>query len=109
MLHSKPTSTYSAWLSVPVTLTCLCSGSNSIKHGWLDPTVVGKFDETTSPGDIRRTLTLEETPRDIPGAQYPSPQDLRPKVVEYPITAGDTLAVEINELRQRQVAYQSQA
>jgi len=35
-------------------------------------------------------------------------EDLRLQVVEYPISAGDTLAVEINELRQRQVAYQAQ-
>lgn len=90
-------------------LLATCGGCNSIKNGWLDPTTVGKFDENVTTGEIRRSLTLEDTPRGIPGAQYPSPQDLEPMVVEYPIAAGDTLAIEINELRQRQVAYQTQA
>ncbi len=107
--HNKTPSTYSAWVSVPVILACLCCACNSIKNGWLDPTTLGKFDDGVTTSEIRQTLTLEDSPRGIPGAQYPSPQDLQPMVVEYPITAGDTLAIEINELRQRQVTYQTQA
>lgn len=89
-------------------LACLCCGCNSIKNGWLDPTTLGNF-KTSPTTEIRRTLSLEDAPRGIPGAQYPLAKDLVPVVIEYPITAGDTLAVEINELRQRQVAYQTQA
>lgn len=96
-------------MSVAVILACLSCACNSIKNGWLDPTTVGTFKESSTTSEIRRTLTLEESPRGIPGAQYPSPQDLKPMVIEYPITAGDTLAIEINELRQRQMAYQTQA
>jgi|CXWL01.1.fsa_nt_gi protein involved in polysaccharide export with SLBB domain len=97
------------WVSVPVILACLCCGCNSIKNGWLDPTTVGTFKHDSITSEIRSTLTLEDSPRGIPGAQYPSPQDLQPVVVEYPISAGDTLSIEINELRQRQVPYQTQA
>lgn len=107
--HKRSSSSNPHWVSVPVILACLCWGCNSIKNGWLDPTTVGKFDENVTTSEIRRSLTLEDTPRGIPGAQYPSAQDLQPLIVEYPITAGDTLAIEINELRQRQVAYQTQA
>lgn len=89
-------------------LACLCWGCNSIKNSWLDPTTLGNF-KSSPTTEIRRTLSLEDSPRGIPGAQYPTSQDLIPQVIEYPITAGDTLAVEINELRQRQVAYQTQA
>lgn len=90
-------------------LACVVGACNSIKNGWLDPTAVGTYKENVTTDEIRRSLTIEEIPRGIPGAQYPSPQDLQPIVIEYPITAGDTLAIEINELRQRQVAYQTQA
>ncbi len=107
--HKQRPSPVPARLSVPLILACLSCGCNSIKNGWLDPTTVGNFKDTCTTSEIRRTLTLEDSPRGIPGAQYPSPQDLQPLIVEYPITAGDTLAIEINELRQRQVAYQTQA
>ncbi len=107
--HKRRSSTSPRRVSVPVILACLCCGCNSIKNGWLDPTTVGNFENTCTTTEIRSTLTLEDSPRGIPGAQSPSLQDLQPMVVEYPITAGDTLAIEINELRQRQVAYQTQA
>lgn len=83
------------------------SGCNSILNSWLDPTTLGNFDRTPT-NEIRSSLTLEDSPTGIPGAVPPSMEDLRMVVVEYPISAGDTLAVEINELRQRQVAYQIQ-
>ena len=107
--HKQGPSPIPARLSVPLILACLSCGCNSIMNGWLDPTTLGTFKESSTTSEIRRTLTLEDSPRGIPGAQYPSPQDLQPLIVEYPITAGDTLAIEINELRQRQVAYQTQA
>jgi len=83
------------------------TGCNSIMNGWLDPTTLGNFDRTST-SEIRTSLTLEDSPTGIPGAVPPSMDDLRMVVVEYPISAGDTLAVEINELRQRQVPYQIQ-
>jgi len=82
-------------------------GCNSVLNGWLDPTTLGNFDRTST-SEIRTSLTLEDAPTGIPGAVPPSMEDLRMVVVEYPISAGDTLAVEINELRQRQVPYQVQ-
>lgn len=86
----------------------LSTGCYSLLNGWLDPTTVGNFSQQTTT-EIRSSLTLEDTPKGIPGAVNPSPGDLQPVTVEYPITAGDTLAIEINELRQRQVAYQTQS
>jgi protein involved in polysaccharide export with SLBB domain len=86
----------------------LSSGCYSLLNGWLDPTTVGNYSRQTTT-EIRSSLTLEDTPGGIPGAVNPSPGDLLPVTVEYPITAGDTLAIEINELRQRQVAYQTQS
>ncbi len=83
-------------------------GCNSILNGWLDPTTLGNY-QRTSTSEIRTSLTLEDNPAAIPGAVPPSPEDQRMVLVEYPISAGDTLAVEINELRQRQVAFQTQA
>lgn len=84
------------------------AGCNSILNGWLDPTVVGNFTRTATM-EIRSSLTLEDTPPGIPGAVYPSPEDLLIRAEEYPITPGDTLSVEIDELRQRFVPYQAQA
>jgi len=82
-------------------------GCNSVLNGWLDPTTLGNYNRTST-NEIRSSLTLEDSPTGIPGAVPPSMEDLRMVVVEYPISAGDTLAVEINELRQRQVPYQIQ-
>jgi len=86
----------------------LSTGCYSLLNGWLDPSTVGNFGQQTTT-EIRSSLTLEDTPKGIPGAVSPSREDLVPVTVEYPITAGDTLTIEINELRQRQVAYQTQA
>lgn len=83
------------------------SGCNAIRNGWLDPTVVGRFD-ATSTLEIRESLTLEDTPTGVPGATYPWPEDLRLITEDYPISAGDQLAVEIYELRERQIPYQTQ-
>ena len=80
---------------------------NSIRNGWLDPTVLGAFD-TVVTVDIRSSLTLEDMPIGLPGALTPTPADLQPVGKEYPITPGDTLMVEINELRERQIPYQAQ-
>ena len=76
-------------------------------NSWLDPTTLGNYKRTAT-NEIRSSLTLEDSPAGIPGAVPPSMDDLRLVVVDYPISAGDTLAVEINELRQRQVAYREQ-
>lgn len=76
-------------------------------NGWLDPTVVGNFRDTSSL-EIRTSLTLEDTPMGLPGASDPLPEDTLADPVEYPISAGDTLAIEVFELRQRQVPFQTQ-
>ena len=86
----------------------LLAGCNSIMNSWLDPTTLGAFDRTATL-EIRTSLTLEDTPPGIPGAVCPLPEDLVVCPEEYPISAGDTLAVEIYELRQRLVPYQAQA
>jgi len=88
-------------------LAALTGGCNSIMNGWLDPTAVGAFKRTATT-EIRTSLTLEDTPPGIPGATYPTQNDLRIAPVDYPISEGDTLAVEIDELRERQVPYQAQ-
>ena len=84
------------------------AGCNSILNAWLDPSVVGAFDRNRTM-EIRASLSLEDTPSGICGAEYPLPEDLMLKRCEYPISAGDTLFIEINELRQREVPYQVQA
>lgn len=87
-------------------LVLLC-GCNSIMNGWLDPTVVGEF-EHSAVTDIRASLSLDDLPTGIPGATYPQPRDFELIIREYPISAGDTLDIEINELRQRLVPYRTQ-
>ncbi len=54
------------------------------------------------------SLSLEDTPPGIPGASYPLPEDLEVRPIEFPISPGDTLAIEIYELRLRQTPYQAQ-
>jgi len=83
-------------------------GCHSLLNGWLDPTVLGDFRHATTM-EIRTSLTLEDTPIGIPGAVGASQDDLRLIVRDYALSPGDTLAVEINELRQRQVPYIVQA
>ena len=99
----------------PIGLTALLvgmvassSGCNAIINGWLDPTVVGAFDRNRT-SEIRTSLTLEDTPPGIPGAEYPAPIDRILIEEEYPISSGDTLIIEIDELRQRDSVFQTQA
>ncbi len=84
------------------------TGCYSVLNGWLDPTTLGHFTGNATT-EIRTSLTLEDTPPGIPGAVSPSKEDLRLAVRDYPISPGDTLAIEINELRDRFVPYQAQA
>ncbi|MCH7872473.1 MAG: polysaccharide biosynthesis/export family protein [Planctomycetes bacterium] len=77
------------------------------RNGWLDPTVLGNFEESRT-WEIRTSLTLEDAPSGIPGATLPVPADLVVEPIEPRISAGDSLAVEIFELRQPLVPYQAQ-
>lgn len=91
------------WLIVGPTFGC-----HAFRNGWLDPTVLGDF-EYTATMDIRASLTLDESPHGIPGTTYPGPEDFVFIAEDYPISPGDTLAIEIYELRERLVPYQLQA
>ena len=82
-------------------------GCHSIMNGWLDPSIVGSFTGSRT-NEIRTSLTLEDTPAGIPGAEYPAPIDHMLIIEEYPISSGDTLLIEINELRQRDLPFQTQ-
>jgi len=84
-----------------------CSIPGSIINGWLDPTVVGSFAETKMV-EIRSSLTIDDVPPGVPGAVLPGPEDSELIYEEYPISAGDTLAIEVYELRDRQVPFQVQ-
>ena len=95
------------WIGPLLLCFALSSGCNAIINGWLDPTTVGNFYETRST-EIRTSLTLEDTPPGIPGALYPTPEDRKIIVQEYAITAGDTVAIEIDELRERGIPFQAQ-
>ncbi len=70
--------------------------------------MVGSFNRTAV-NEIRASLTLEDTPSGIVGAEYPTQDDLRVVAHEYSITGGDSLAIEIYELRRRQESFQVQA
>lgn len=83
------------------------AGCHSVRNGWLDPTILGEF-EQTSTLEIRTSLSLEDTPRGIAGATYPTPGDLEIIYEEYPISEGDSLTIEIYELRERRIPYQVQ-
>lgn len=85
----------------------LSGGCYSILNGWLDPTVVGSFTENRT-NEIRTSLTLEDAPPGLPGAEYPAAIDHELIVEEYKIAAGDALQVEIDELRMRDVPFQAQ-
>lgn len=80
---------------------------SSIGNGWLDPSVVGTFEESKML-EIRSSLTIEDEVPGIAGAVLPNADDLRVIYEEHPISAGDTLSVEIFELRDRQIPFQAQ-
>ncbi len=90
-----------------VSISLLMGGCHAILNGWLDPTVVGSFTSNRT-NEIRTSLTLEDTPPGIPGAEWPAPIDHMLIIEEYPISAGDTVLIEINELRQRDLPFQTQ-
>ena len=97
-----------SWSALLGGTIALATGCNAIMNAWLDPTVVGAFDRNRT-YEIRSSLTLEDTPPGIPGAGYPIPIDQALIEEEYPISPGDTLAIEIDELRQRDSVFQTQA
>jgi protein involved in polysaccharide export with SLBB domain len=82
-------------------------GCNAIMNSWLDPSQVGAFDENRTM-EIRTALTIEDTPSGIPGAVYPTPEDLLPYVEDFQLSPGDVLEVEIFELRRRGEPYTRQ-
>ena len=85
----------------------LCGGCNAMRNGWLDPTAVGNYrDDVTL--QIRESLTGMDAVRGIPGASEPTPEDLVPSTLAYPISPGDVLAVEIAELTVQFAPWQSQ-
>jgi protein involved in polysaccharide export with SLBB domain len=86
-------------------LSVLCGGCYSITNGWLDPTALGRFNRTATL-DIRDSLTLEDSPMGLPGETYPAPEDREIVYQEYPISGGDGLAIEVNELRDRGLPFQ---
>lgn len=90
----------------PVLLVFM-GGCNTLRNGWLDPTAIGNYSSRAT-NEIRASLSLEDSPQVIPGATYPTLEDLKVITREYPITPGDTLAIEINELRQRAQPFQAQ-
>ncbi len=79
----------------------------SVLNGWLDPTVLGDF-EASKTTQIRASLTLEDMPQGIAGASRPVLGDLDVIAKDFSVSAGDTLEVEINELRARGTIYQTQ-
>ena len=81
-------------------------GCHSIWNGWLDPTSLGNF-ESHHINEIRTSLTLEDTPSGIPNAVPPTKEDLLPISQRIPISPGDTLDLEIYQLRQPGVPYQA--
>lgn len=91
-----------------ITVVACGMGCNAIQNGWLDVTAVGSFDDERTM-EVRSSLSLEDTPFGIPGSVAPRPDDLEIRPCEYPISAGDTLLIEIDELRQRLVPYQVQS
>lgn len=93
--------------SLMALLLAPAAGCSSILNSWLDPTTLGDFTRTGTL-ELRMSLSLEDTPPGIPGASYPLPEDLEVHPIEFPISPGDTLAIEIYELRLRQMPYQAQ-
>ncbi len=91
-----------------VVVASVCaSGCNAIKNGWMDPTVLGDF-QNNRKLEIRASLTLDDTTSRLAGATQPTEADLQVILVDHKIMGGDSLAIEINELRQRQVPFQVQ-
>lgn len=102
---NQPRARYVTRTSFSLTLfACAC---NSIRNGWLDPTTVGQYDRTGTM-EIRASLSLEDTPSGIPGASFPNSRDRELCVEEVRISSGDTLSIEVYELRERQQAFQAQ-
>ena len=85
---------------------CGCN-SAALRNGWLSPTHLGNFEEFKT-SEIRTSLTLDDTPTGILGATLPVPGDLIVEAIEPEISPGDTIAIEIFELRQPFVPYQAQ-
>ena len=97
-------------LSIGVIALAATVGCSSFQNGWLDPTVLGDFRASASGvSEIRMSLSLDDLPAGIPGAVPPGPRDGLVFPVEYELSAGDTLAIEIYELRQRQQPFQVQS
>lgn len=107
-LTPRPANAGVAVVMTVVIAAALCGcNSNSMRNAWLDPTILGNFQESRT-SEIRTSLTLEDAPSGIPGATLPVPADLVVEPIEPRISAGDSLAVEIFELRQPLIPYQAQ-
>lgn len=74
--------------------------TNSFLNGWLDPSQVGAYGVQNTL-EIRRSLSIQDTPAGVAGATEPGPDDLEPWSEEYRIAKGDVIVLRILELQMR--------
>jgi polysaccharide export outer membrane protein len=72
-----------------------CNGSNWLWTSFLDPTQVSGDFKRTPISEIQRSLSFEDTPPGIPGAEEPTAEDLVATAEERLIEPDDVLYIEI--------------
>ncbi len=70
------------------------------RHGFIDPTQIGRFDEKSIRNEIRHTLGPLEEPSGIPGAVEPTREDLVASFEELALGRGDVVDFSILDLLQ---------
>jgi polysaccharide export outer membrane protein len=84
-------------LGISLFLLIAC-GCNSIWNGWLDPTQVGRFRETTLTMDLRRSISVSDEPSLEMEASEPTAADLQVQDRDYVLRPGDVIDISIFEL-----------
>jgi protein involved in polysaccharide export with SLBB domain len=90
-----------AGAAVRIACLGLLAGLNpgcAMMNSFFDPTTVGSFPAKFQERGIKRALTPRDTPPGLASATEPTPEDLVPDNEDYRITAGDQLAVVIEDL-----------
>ena len=102
--RSRPPAARVAWMWTLAALGIVCGGCGNWWYtSFLDPTRLSAGFQRPMISEIQQSLTFEDAPPGIPGAEEPTAEDTVAQVEEYRLGAGDSIQLRILDFVSRGV------